>query len=726
MRSGTSLWNTFAIDCPGMTLRLTSAPVSGVKKRKSTPKPRSSPFAAHARRKPTSAATAAVKAAEEIIDDDPLPDIGGSRFISETAEVRDVVQAIQSIRTRMFDQLPQRAGMNSTRIAEVLNLRRSLPPLASVAHVHTLLNAPTQVEREIVELLQSGRVRRLVIPGRGSDAAGLGDCLVLAEDWEEMVRGSDALEDELKEKFLDILTRIGSSSALSQSVFTPDEYRALIRAGFLVSSSSYTQASLNVASLPNLPQAVVSSASRRGPAHLSDTDRAVQTDAQARAATLFLSLPNTGTYLRLLGAGRAHLLALLRRSTCNEAPLQLLKDRWDGAVETEKSFHLAKRARGEFAGVLPGRTKKWKDLYGMQFRWVLEEALGAGLVEIFETGSVGPGIRCLSIMSLLQLQPHPFTSIPPHPSFTTDSSRPDLQHYISTALHEALDLLHSIPAIFTADPKLRPSPPSQANVKLLRGWRKPSEPVASSKGRREKDKPEFWVCRQSQHVNESSKGTASWREFEAGLRSEHAEHEMEYTPSVSGVERLLEWAPESIGGIEVDGVRFEAVNMEVNLITHTFHPSVLISPRTFISLTISAAYEGLSYSAAALPTQSQREQRQGFLTVQIPLHPAASSTPEALLQKISASVPKRTIFANYASIERVELLPADTPTDEVPTEQSQSPQSRIEWTMATTSDAGGSIPQWVQRSWALGGVPRAVVADVGLFIGWTMRRRQSS
>jgi hypothetical protein len=121
----------------------------------------------------------------------------------------------------------------------------------------------------------------------------------------------------------------------------------------------------------------------------------VQTDAQARAASLFLSLPNTGTYLRLLGSGRAHLLALLRRSPSGEAPLNLLRDRWEGAVETEKSFHLAKRARGEFADILPGKTKKWKDLYGMQFRWVLEEALGAGLVEIFETGSVGPGVRCL-------------------------------------------------------------------------------------------------------------------------------------------------------------------------------------------------------------------------------------------------------------------------------------------------------------------------------------------
>jgi hypothetical protein len=114
---------------------------------------------------------------------------------------------------------------------------------------------------------------------------------------------------------------------------------------------------------------------------------------QSRAATMFLSLPNIGPYLRLLGAGRVHLVALLRKSKYHQAPLYLLRDRWDGAVETDHSFSSAKRARGEFSGVLPGRTKKWKDLYGMNFRWVLEEALGAGLVELFETGSIGPGVR---------------------------------------------------------------------------------------------------------------------------------------------------------------------------------------------------------------------------------------------------------------------------------------------------------------------------------------------
>jgi hypothetical protein len=182
-----------------MTLRLTSAPVSGVKKRKApAARPRASPFAAHARRKPSSGGVSSLKQTADLDLDDPLPDLGGSHYISQTAPVQNVLEAIQYIRDVIFEELPQRAGMNSTRIAEVLNLRRSLPPLASVAHVHTLLDAPTQVEREIVELVQAGQVRRLIIPGRGNDAAGLGDCLVLAEDWERLVKGSALLDTSIK------------------------------------------------------------------------------------------------------------------------------------------------------------------------------------------------------------------------------------------------------------------------------------------------------------------------------------------------------------------------------------------------------------------------------------------------------------------------------------------------------------------------------------------------
>lgn len=389
-----------------MTLRITSAPVAGLQKRK-RPTSRPSPFARHARSKPSTQSPSKLESDE--LDHEPLPDIGISHYISETTPVEDVVPALHYAQRSMFDDIPARAGMNSTRIAEVLNLRRSLPPLVSVAHVHTLLDAPTKVEKEIVELVNNGRVRRLIVPGRGTDAAGLGDCLVLTHDWEALVRDSKVLEcslkgilflihywralaDHIADKFLEVLKRDGNSTAILPGVFSPEEYMVLVRAGFLVSSSSLAKGSLSANSLPRLPSSTAAASASRNDAsdHVS-----AATCSKFHTANLFLSLPNIGPYLRLLSAGRAHLLSLLKKSSSHEVPLYLLRDRWDGAVESEKSFNVAKRARGEQAGILPGRTKKWKELYGMSFSWALAEALGAGLIEIFDTGTVGPGVRRL-------------------------------------------------------------------------------------------------------------------------------------------------------------------------------------------------------------------------------------------------------------------------------------------------------------------------------------------
>lgn len=140
------------------------------------------------------------------------------------------------------------------------------------------------------------------------------------------------------------------------------------------------------------------------------------------------------------------------------------------------------------------------------------------------------------------------------------------------------------------------------------------------------------------------------------------------------------------------------------MIVHTFHPKALIRPRAFISLTLSAALGKIVSEDTIQPS--------GFLTVQIPFRLSDPEEPgyEQLNAEIWNFVPPRTIFAHYASLEHVELLAG-------------SEDRTIRWTMATTSEAGGKIPQWVQRNWTLGGVPKAVVADVGLFIGWVMKRR---
>ncbi|KAH8698280.1 serine-threonine protein kinase 19-domain-containing protein [Talaromyces proteolyticus] len=380
-----------------MPLRITSAPVSGIKKKKSsTPRSRASPFASHARTKPS--ARRDVQATDNcrsgtdevdggaLSDSGPLADVGISRHVADTANLDDVLQAMRYIKDSMFEDLPARAGMNSTRIAEVLNLRRLLPPLVSVAHVHTVLQAPTQVEREIVSLLNSGHLRRLIVPGRGNDAAGLGDCLILADDLTILVQDSNDLDQNLKDRFIHVIGQLTNTTAMPAMTFSPAESMALVRAGFLVTASSLSKGSLNVASLPEL-----------SPAASGQSSDAIQASraSQSRAPTFFLSLPNTGPYLRLLNAGRSHLITLLKKSKYHEAPLTLLRDRWDGSVEIGQSFSVAKRLRGEFSGVLPGRTKKWKQFYGMNFRWILEHSLGAGLVELFDTGSVGPAVRCL-------------------------------------------------------------------------------------------------------------------------------------------------------------------------------------------------------------------------------------------------------------------------------------------------------------------------------------------
>lgn len=178
-----------------------------------------------------------------------------------------------------------------------------------------------------------------------------------------------------------------NTSAIPPLAFSREESVALVRAGFLVTASSLSKDTVNLTSVRAYPSAASTDDVGFGSTR--------HDSLQSRAPAFFLSLPNTGPYLRLLSAARAHLLTLLRQSKYHEAPLSLLRDRWDGAVETNRSFSVAKRARGEFSGVLPGRTKKWKEFNGMSFRWILEEALGAGLVELFDTGSVGPGVRCL-------------------------------------------------------------------------------------------------------------------------------------------------------------------------------------------------------------------------------------------------------------------------------------------------------------------------------------------
>ena len=350
-----------------------------------------------------------------------LDDTGVVASLAIDINLRDVPQYLDYIRNRMFDDIPERgAGMNSTRIAEVLNYRKALPPIVTIAHVHALSVSSTRVEKDIAELTHAGVLRRVIIPNCGVGASDVGDGIASVLEWQRAVRANAALDADLKgrltlfpylrpaidtipAKYIAVMDKYPTSASIPGTLFTPSEASALTTSGFLTTSHALTSRSSLFAS-PGI--GALSSLSSAGSRHAAGSLAAVGGQSASQhiagggvgrlpipSATYNFSLPNTGSHIKLLVEARTHLLNLLKKSRYREAPMDLLRERWDGGVIGKDEQSEQKRARGEFAGLLPGRTKKWKGFWGLRFEWVLEECVGAGLVEIFETGSVGIGVR---------------------------------------------------------------------------------------------------------------------------------------------------------------------------------------------------------------------------------------------------------------------------------------------------------------------------------------------
>ncbi|MCJ1431729.1 hypothetical protein MMC27_001084 [Xylographa pallens] len=388
----------------------------------------STPFPKLNQRKPIQRSESKPELVEDDADDlfqDHLDDVGLVACLASDLSLRDVVPAMKYVRSHMFDDIPERSGMNSTRTAEVLNFRRLLPPIVTNVHVHALIKSPTLVEREIAELTSAGLLRKIVVPGRGVGRSSISDALVLVEDWEQLVKAAEDLGSDLIDKYEQQLRTTSLSPTVPRGVFDDTEVSQLMRAGFL-SAPSQALNSANVFSRPmnGSSGALTSIASiaraASGSMAAGGGEGAAHEAAGGASAGLWtskpqephfpsipgaksirnigdlqLALPSTGAFLKLLHEARAHLLSILSKSKFREAPLYLLRERWDGGVETAEQAARSTNYGRSFAGILPGRTRKWKHFYGLKFDWVLEECAGAGLVEVFETGSVGRGVRAL-------------------------------------------------------------------------------------------------------------------------------------------------------------------------------------------------------------------------------------------------------------------------------------------------------------------------------------------
>lgn len=396
-----------------MPLYLTSTQTSRITKpRKPASLQRSSslPFNSNKRTKILQRAKTIAEALDDEDGDDP--DLAGpGKFVTviDVKDVRDILSAIKHTRSSMFDDVPERAGMNSVRIAEVLNFQKNLPPVVTLAHLHALRSASSKTERDIEQQLSSNKVRRLKLVGRGNDISGLSELLISTEEYEKSLRKSGVSEDVVT-AFLAALQANPKVYTLPPASLNRSHVDALTRAGFLVSPSIRSSSSSSSRRTQSIvaPSAISRSASGSqaavGGEAAFETLGGVNGARKSRSGTdlpsnteYVLSIPGLAAYLQLLDAARSHFLDLLRQfSRHKQAPLYLLKERWNGNVDDDdNSVSVARRVRGEFSTVSPAKTKKWKALNGLSFDWIKEECLGAGLIELFETYSVGLGVRAL-------------------------------------------------------------------------------------------------------------------------------------------------------------------------------------------------------------------------------------------------------------------------------------------------------------------------------------------
>ncbi|KAI0843013.1 hypothetical protein F5Y06DRAFT_256683 [Hypoxylon sp. FL0890] len=205
-------------------------------------------------------------------------------------------------------------------------------------------------------------------------------------------------------------------------------------------------------------------------------------------------------------------------------------------------------------------------------------------------------------------------------------------------------------------------------------------------GKEEKVRPETWCCRRSVHEDRAEKGTASWDEFVRCFREEHAESEKAFTPACIDAYQALKW---DCTGVEAEegGVSWGGFKLLVEEMRHRIGKPVL-KDRTFPVLQMTAS------------DKAGKE----FIVVSIPVPDFASSEKSKLAREKGAQV------AYYVSVERIRKMDGVGDGD----------AGKIEWLMATASDAAGVLPSWVQNL----ALPGVIWKDVPLFLGWIAKERR--
>ncbi|ORY65854.1 uncharacterized protein BCR38DRAFT_428555 [Pseudomassariella vexata] len=282
------------------------------------------------------------------------------------------------------------------------------------------------------------------------------------------------------------------------------------------------------------------------------------------------------------------------------------------------------------------------------------------------------------------------TSQLPSSTATADELAP----FLTAILQEA------VPFIDSAAPKSSPAEAQRSKVWKPKGVKSSSDSTAkvevsertvpaaeleavatpTTKGKG-KLAPEMWACRRSVHQDAAERGTASWAEFEHSFRFEHAKSEDAFTPNVLATHEALVWDCGGVSPFDLGGETWGEFSLKVEEMRHKVGRPVL-KDRTFPVLQMVATTQG----------------KQEFVVVSIPVPDFGTESEASRLAR-----EKGAQVARYVSVELIRKM-AD---------------GKIEWLMATASDAGGVLPMWVQNK----AMPGVVWKDVPLFLRWIAKER---
>lgn len=322
------------------------------------------------------------------IDDDlfqeKLTDEGAIRLMETDLTLRDVVQAMRYIRGKMFTAVPD-TGFQSGRAVELRNYRVTMPALVTPGHLHAILSSPSAVEREVADLVGRGALRKVRVDRRGN----AGEALIETGDLVAMMRRARTLSVDAQTGFTQWLKSHPTASTMSRAALPAAHLDELVRAGFLTSSATRAVPGTTLAVRPEdrttltsikhvsqFASGTVSAVGGRNAIHLAGGGGGgVKSSQEEEDREDFrVAVPGHGRYLKLGEGAVDWIRDILGRTRWGEAPEEWLKERFEG-------------------GGLYG--PRWKEFWGLEWQWVIGMAVGLGVVEMFETGSMGKGVRAL-------------------------------------------------------------------------------------------------------------------------------------------------------------------------------------------------------------------------------------------------------------------------------------------------------------------------------------------